>query len=346
MHLDVYSFHSVKGGVGKSTLATLAALGMAHTRPDACVILIDMDLTGTSLADVLPLQAPSWTSRDLPDALFYPPDSHRDREATVAAIDNAEALPFLNDYLLLPHPTDPDHADAAPEAFLWRWEGAPPNLTAIPSSAIPSDVERIIPIIHDEERSAFIQGRLEVFIAALARYAEAQGHNKLVLVFDTPPSIPGLSRAVLSLGLRLGGTPRIPLVDGELLPLALEEAESLRWRACLITTQDLQDRTALLRWLPATPSDEDANTREVLRLIYNRIGNREQFTRLADPASLVGHSTGPTPERWDDDKHPVWLNPEAISELEVLRIFAQRGAAITDEAWSPILSAIDGEVHG
>lgn len=46
--LRCYSFHSVKGGVGKSTLSTFLALGLARRHPEAQVVLIDLDLTGMS----------------------------------------------------------------------------------------------------------------------------------------------------------------------------------------------------------------------------------------------------------------------------------------------------------
>jgi cellulose biosynthesis protein BcsQ len=51
----VHCFFSVKGGVGKSTLAL--ALAQLLSRPERCVVL-DLDLTGSSLSEGLSLQAP------------------------------------------------------------------------------------------------------------------------------------------------------------------------------------------------------------------------------------------------------------------------------------------------
>ena len=58
--MNGWSFHSVKGGVGKSTLSTRCALALARKRPERRVYLVDLDLTGTSLADGLPLRAPDF----------------------------------------------------------------------------------------------------------------------------------------------------------------------------------------------------------------------------------------------------------------------------------------------
>lgn len=44
------SFHSVKGGVGKSTLSTALACTLARRHPEDPVVLIDMDLKGGSQA--------------------------------------------------------------------------------------------------------------------------------------------------------------------------------------------------------------------------------------------------------------------------------------------------------
>ncbi|HSP81445.1 MAG TPA: P-loop NTPase, partial [Myxococcaceae bacterium] len=81
--LRCYSFHSVKGGVGKSTLSVLTALGLAQ-RGGRPVTLIDMDLTGTSLADVLPLEAPAWDSVALEEKLplLRPPTGFLSLEET------------------------------------------------------------------------------------------------------------------------------------------------------------------------------------------------------------------------------------------------------------------------
>ena len=56
-----HAFASAKGGVGKSTLAVACAKLIASEAGRRCV-LVDADMTGTSLADGLKLCAPDVTA--------------------------------------------------------------------------------------------------------------------------------------------------------------------------------------------------------------------------------------------------------------------------------------------
>jgi hypothetical protein len=264
--LRCYSFHSVKGGVGKSTLSTFLAHGLACRDPNTEVVLIDLDLTGTSLSDVLPLQAPRWAG-DTIDLRSPPTGEFHDRAETlrrIAARQPSETgglqVAFLNDYLLW---TDPDWSterDVVPSALRWKMSGAPPNLTVIPSSALPADLDRIIPVIFDEEHAAFLEARLEVLLDALV-----PDEGERIVVIDTPPTIPGLSRSVLSLGLRLGHTPKRALADDEYIPARLS-AGSVRWQIGMVLSVDWQDLRASERWMALFgPEDQD-----ILRIILNR----------------------------------------------------------------------------
>lgn len=279
MRLRGYSFHSVKGGVGKSTLAVNWAVQQARLHPEVPVFLIDMDLTGTSLADVLPLRAPAWRGMgtksepiltiDGPPDEFLPrkPDTvdrieWRDEHLQGAPADGRPAfVPFLNDYLLF-HPQRWDReADLEPRFLTWRMEGGPANLHVLPSSALPYDLRRIVPVVFDEYYAGFLEGRAEWLFASLL------GNDKeVVVVVDTPPTIPGLSRAIISLGLRLGQEPKQPLSEGGQLPPSLEDAE-ITWRAGLVTTPDLQDLRAAARWYEYTQRSE----RSIVRLLLNRV---------------------------------------------------------------------------
>lgn len=318
MRLRGFSFHSVKGGVGKSTLATACAIGMAHTRSTP-VVLIDMDLTGTSLADVLMLEAPEWEAFEgsLYEAMLSAPKGFSDRDATWRRIDDrrsassaytSDAPPYLNDYLRYQPPiTAAPDEDAHPRSLLWRFSGAPDNLQVIPSSALPDDVEAIMPLVFSEDQSAFLQGRLEFLIDALIKDAQERGHDELTLIFDTPPTIPGLSRAVLSLALRLDRPTKLPLVSGDHLPFDLEEAK-VDWNACLVMTQDLQDQRALLRWFDKIKQDEDPGS--CLRLIVNRVtGDESQIRARLNPGSSPADVYVSIHNM---DSLPVWFEPERI----------------------------------
>ncbi len=211
--LVLRSFHSVKGGVGKSTLATKSAVQLAEDHPEGRVLLVDMDLTGTSLADVLQLRAPRWVQGGgenvpLHEASTDHWDVNESRQA-VRRRDQAEDptlryVAFLNDYLLY-QPHD-GITDANPSGMFWMLEGGPENLGVLPSSALPGDLQRILPVIFDEHQSAFLEARLETLLARVLRDDEDDDTGELrdlYVVFDVPPAVPGLSRAVLSAVLRI-----------------------------------------------------------------------------------------------------------------------------------------------
>jgi hypothetical protein len=290
--LRCYSFHSVKGGVGKSTLSVLTAVALADEHPEARVYLVDMDLTGTSVADVLPLEAPRWegVADGEPLDLLKPPSGFHDHERTRDLVEVREestaravvGVPFLNDYLLFETPDWDEETDLRPESIAWRLRGGPDGLRVLPSSALPRDLERALPVIYDEEHAAYLEGRLEYLLAALVA-----GERDVFVVFDTPPTIPGLSRSVLSLALRLSREPKETLsADGD-MPRALKEAD-VRWRAFIVATLDHQDVAAAWRWFKRV---EDA---EIIRLVLNRTGGtKDQMLAQVEDILRGSHTPGP-----------------------------------------------------
>lgn len=293
------SFHSVKGGVGKSTLSALAAVWLARARSDRPVYLVDMDLTGTSLADVLPLRPPSWGADEgAPLPLHAAPAGFHDRERVQDLLDlraeredaaPAVGVPFLNDFLLFATPSWDEQREMPVRSVCWQLAGGPENLHVLPSSALPVDLERTLPVIYDEEHAAFLEARLEHLLDAIVdRDGEA------AVVFDTPPTIPGLSRSVLSLAFRLSRTPKTPLEEGEsgYMPHRLREAD-LTWRALLVSTLDLQDVRAAERWLSLVTEEE----RKVILPLLNRqpAGDRLQIEEMVRRA--LEHVPNPLFER-------------------------------------------------
>ncbi len=284
--LTCYSFHSVKGGVGKSTLSTFTACALAQAHPNARVYLIDMDLTGTSLADVLPLEAPQWDGVGVNGVLnlLTRPNGFHSRKETrdcvkhrdrPTATPEAIGVPFLNDYLLF-EPKDWDtENDIHHSAISWRMPTGPANLRVFPSSALPRDLSRAIPVIYDEEHAAFLEARLEYLLSAILEEEE-----ETYVVFDTPPTIPGLSRTVLNLAFRLSRELKTPLAADGFIPFHLEDAV-IDWRAKLVATQDYQDIRAVVRWLGLVEESD----RSLVQLVINRArgarGGRENDLRLA-----------------------------------------------------------------
>ncbi len=251
----------------------MTALASAASRD---TILIDMDLTGTSLSDVLNLQPPRFPEtdgvlqlREQPSGYLTGADASALIEKRRDAEDGASAVgvPFLNDYILFQTPSWDTKEDIDdPSRMGWKMEGAPANLRVLPSSALPRDLEKILPLVFDEERAAFLEGRLEYLLEALVPES-----GERVLVFDTPPTIPGLSRAVLSLAIRLGGPgEKQPLAVDGYIPRGLESTRIV-WDAFIVSTIDWQDVRAAVRWLEMLTEEE----RDVVRWLINRAGGRD-----------------------------------------------------------------------
>lgn len=328
--LRCLSVHSVKGGVGKSTVATLAALALARRAPDTPVYLIDMDLTGTSLADVLPLEAPRWLKAGgLPDPPTAPTGFWGQAESRALADrrdqEGTPDVPFLNDYLLFATPDWYAEADMPPAAVCWRLVNGPENLRVVPSSALPADLEQTLPVIFDEQHSAYLEGRLERFLAGLCQ----EHSGEVVVVFDVPPTIPGLSRAVLSLGLRLGGARKQPLAEGGYIPEPLVERD-VRARALMLTTLDLQDFRAMDRWMARVLPEEEA----LFQVVVNRVpqGTDAGVVRKVVDAQLTRIGT----------INRLMLGAMPLAEDPAMSIFgAEECPEVSSEAIDALLDAVE-----
>lgn len=331
--LRVLSFHSVKGGVGKSTLSTLAALQAARAHPEAAVWLIDMDLTGTSLADALPLRAPFRGTVDEVSVgdLREAPDGHLDVDFTRELIEQRGedqqhpgpivSVPFLNDWLLYADPSWDPAVDARVDAVAWRLEGGPENLRVLPSSALPVDLAWILPVIFDEEHAAFLEGRLELLLAALSRSAP-----EVWVVFDVPPTIPGLSRALLGLALRLGHPDREPIPlsrQDPWIPPELVDPRP-RWLACLVATPDHQDLRAASRWITEISTADEP----VFRVVMNRAEAEGVANRAALQRGLQGLAVQDT---------PLWRDCLFVPDSPDMRLF--RGGSL-----EPPVAALLGDL--
>ncbi len=314
-----WSFHSVKGGVGKSTLSARVAMALARRGP---VTLIDLDLTGTSLADGMPLVTPElWREAEARGGDPSHPDRAQRVEASrlgARARDLAqqrdpgrqppprEGVPYLNDWLLYdgagPEPRLQDH--------LWR-HAALPNLRVLPSSALPGDLDFTVPVVFDELHAGFLEARIEALLQALDAEARGAGLDQARVVVDVPPTLPGLSRAVLGVALRLCQQPPVPLsLRGGRAPAF---SADLAWRACWVATLDRPDIRALARWTARVREDEWAPPpgrpgRGVLRLLVNRVppgeGRQEQLRpALGLPPRAVA-PMGFTPDSFDPGAAP------------------------------------------
>ena len=261
--LECISLHSVKGGVGKTTLAVLAALRLARRgRP---TWLVDLDLLGTSLADALPLEAPLHPERPL-DLTRAPVDylsaGASQREAFRRAHGIGANVPYLDDFILHANPSWDPERDARPEAIGWRLAGGPESLRVLPAQATPASAGLILPLLRDDGHSGFLESRLEWLLSYLV-----PDEGAATVVLDAPSGMHGLSRAVLSMALRLSGTPRQELSADGGMPARLADA-SVAWRTLLVTSGDIQDLRATDRWIDLI-EDRD---RAVVELVMCRLG--------------------------------------------------------------------------
>lgn len=261
MKLHGTSFHSVKGGVGRTRLSSEAASQAAWDNPTQPVYLIDTDFLGTSRADGMDVCAPRWSN--LPEVrdqtLVSPPDGFFTATETRDLIEKRFRdgcpplhVPFLNDFIMFATLDWDEETDVHIDSICWRFEHGPENLRLIPSSTLPYDVNRMMPLLNDEDHAAFIEGRLEYLLAAiLKRHPEQEPH----VIFDCSRGIHGVSKSVLSMGLRLSHSPKQSLAEDGGMPLAVSDAE-IAWTPFFVMGPDLQDKVATARWLSLAQGTE------------------------------------------------------------------------------------------
>jgi hypothetical protein len=335
----------VKGGVGKSTLSYLVARRIAEELgAGERVALVDADLTGTSLADVLPLRAPWWggLASDAPLPLdrapdgWHPPDPARGDLAMRATYPDGHArvVPLLNDFLLWSKNRYDADADVHPEALFWKPPEDDPlaeRLVVLPSSALPNDLGHILPLIYDELHAAYLESRLEWLLHWMIDKADVSA-----VVFDTPPTIPGLSRAVLSLAMRLPEYEELAEDGGTPLWLTRERGAAISWTPFLVASPDLQDLRAAERWLEGRRDDERARIQVVINGT-DRDGP-DETERLRDKlgAPSGGASGLGSPRLYGGD---LLREPMVVREQEALRIFGgEPRASATAEGLESIVA--------
>lgn len=175
-----YAFFSVKGGVGKTALATTAAVALS--RQGRVVALLDGDMTGTSIADGLALRAPELVSEDSiawqgPQRGFLERSETLRRRRLHGQTEQVATLPFL-DMLIDERPT----FDA--RAVAWMHDDAP-DVRWYPSSPSPMDTARTAKLLFQDARF----GRR--LAPVVRQIAEALGDNGAMIV-DLPPGFFGI----------------------------------------------------------------------------------------------------------------------------------------------------------
>lgn len=309
-NVTIHAFCSAKGGVGKSTLAIACAKVLASMGRQS--VLLDADLTGTSLGDGLLLLAPNVTLNgkrpnleEAPKGTFFSRSETIDCRNRRRNDPNAAQLPvYLND--ILTYPVDPDH-ECRIDGLLWQNESHD-GVLYIPSSPLPRDVAIALGWLYNEDQFAWVQRMAWLFAGLVERRAGVTD-----IVIDLPPGLYGFAHQLLTLMSYLAQKKELP--NG--FPLLTN------WRVnpMLITTMDRNDILLALEYrlahITALPN---------LRILLNR------------------YSEG----RWDDiesavkehfEKSVTWsganelmtkLRADHVDEIAQFREVFQKGAMRVD----------------
>lgn len=170
----IYTIHSQKGGVGKTSIA-LALAGMTGALGKKTLI-IDGDMTGASIADV-----PGMTcerANNFNDLILAKPNE------------------FCELTKMWPVPKGNKCAEL--ETKFCQKKLAHKTVYFIPSSARAEDVEKIVPLISQEDHLHFFRHRIEDILAAAIR----SGFETIIL--DHSPGMFGFSKTSLQMCLEWG----------------------------------------------------------------------------------------------------------------------------------------------
>lgn len=211
----IYAFCSAKGGTGKTTLAVACAKLLAA---DGRVpVLIDADVTGTSIADGLRLCAPIVARRaDGMIDLKAPPTGYFSRAQTLElrrarAVTSWTTVPppptYLNDALT--HncgdwATSEEYEECNVASLLWKHE-KDDGVLYVPSSALDRDVGIALGWLYYEEREAWIR-RMAWLIEGMRK--QIAGLTDVVI--DLPTGFYGFTDEMLLLLSYLGASKDLP----------------------------------------------------------------------------------------------------------------------------------------
>ena len=217
--LRVFTLHSHKGGVGKTSLATAIA-GLESSRRRVKTLLIDADLTGTCILDALNVDAGHARPREsFSHVLLADPDRFLGLTQRPRA-----------------RPGGPTKCQEAWHEFLYAHSflnRAEPDFHIVPSPATPAQVREIIPSLAQEHLLHFYADRFREVLLALT----AQGFRSIVV--DLPPGLFGLSESVFG------------LVSDPCLAAEVQQARASRLEAwpIVVTSADRMDYRATFRFI-------------------------------------------------------------------------------------------------
>lgn len=223
----LYTIHSQKGGVGKTSIA-VAIAGFAAIFHEKKTLIIDADLTGTSLIDI-----PNFSSNN--SSTEKP---HYFNELILANPNDFRKYTPITDFS--------GNRLETSERYLEPFYQSVPsykNISYLPASPSLSDIQKTIPLISQEDHLSFFRLRMEdILVTAMMDGFE-------VIIIDHPPGLYGISTASLNIVLdQKGSTSKnnsrlCNLVRGSGMD---RDGERLSCHAILCTTTDPVDYKALI----------------------------------------------------------------------------------------------------
>ena len=157
--VKIYTIHSQKGGVGKTSVA-LAKAGWVALKEDKRTLIIDGDITGTSLVDIFGKE--NNNVRYLNDLLLSDPIAFRQYKKEPSRVEADFCIPIVK------------HK----------------KIFFMPSSSMFENIKIIVSLISQEDKLHFFQSRMRDILELLAQ------NNFDTLIIDTPPGLYGMSQAM------------------------------------------------------------------------------------------------------------------------------------------------------
>lgn len=315
--IHFHVFCSVKGGVGKSTLAVAMAKLLAAR--ERVPVLIDVDLTGSSLADGLALCAPKMTQLDdgRMDLDAPPTGEILSRAETVDkrnarklwGLEDPPAPPYFNDALL--YQVKVPHRDCRVDAMLWSHEPRD-RVLYLPSSPLRKDVEDSSMLLHGEEHFKWVRRAAWVLEALLTLRKDITD-----VVLDMPPNMVGFTHEIIGYLDVLATKDALTEDFPDLTALGI----SAQVQIFLLTTPDWNTLLPALEYVAEAATHYPA-------LCFRTIVNRTSLASLSNIQRLLRQ------RELDPTLRPLGLEDklEAVDEASALgEIFRRRDLDITSK---------------
>ena len=264
----IYTIHSQKGGVGKTSIA-LALAGITGAMGKKTLI-IDGDMTGASIADI--------------------PKINGEIKSNFNKLILAKPNEFLQYTAMWPSKRVGQAEDM--ELKFCRQMAGHDMIYFIPSSAASSDVESVVPLIAQEDHLHFFRHRMEDILTT----AIHSGFETIIL--DHSPGLFGFSKTTLQMGLEWG-LPQgkrdhrlLHLLNGRsseptLQSILVSSFEPHDYKAVLLSFQYVMDR--LRKAQKEDNKEYQNNLANSFRFVFNKARNiYDSVEELDKMFSMIG----------------------------------------------------------